>query len=417
MAEEATHAGAQPGAHVVVVGAGPGGATLAYLLARRGARVTLLERQSDFEREFRGEALMQNGVDALRQMGLGAHLDALPSFQVRRVEIFRNARPLLTLDPEEALGVPGPRLVPQPALLEMLCARGAEQPRFSLQRGAIVRDLVRDDAGRVSGVRVEGAGGAREIAADLVVGADGRGSVLRRRAGLHEERAAQAFDVVWCKVPLPDFLRERGAARAYLGERHFSLAFPTYGDRLQMAWIIDKGSFGELRRRGIEAWVDEMAGFVSPDLGAHLRARRAEISHPFLLDVICDLVPRWTAPGVALLGDAAHPMSPVGAQGINVALRDALVFANHLVPALAAGARGAALDAAAAAAATERTPEVRAVQRLQQIPPRLLFGRGLGNRALVAAAGLLARLGVLQRVAGAAARRFARGVDPVQLRV
>jgi 2-polyprenyl-6-methoxyphenol hydroxylase-like FAD-dependent oxidoreductase len=296
----------------------------------------------------------------------------------------------------------------------MLCAEAARFPGFTLQRGAVVRDLVRDAAGRVSGLRFEGADGGRTEGADLVIGADGRASVLRRRAGLHEDRAVQAFDIVWFKVPLPPFIAEQGLARAYLGEGHFSLSFPTYDLRLQVAWIIDKGGFGELRRRGIEAWVDEMAGFVSPDLGAHLRAHRDALSQPFLLDVVCDMAPRWTAPGVALLGDAAHAMSPVGAQGINVALRDALVFANHLVPAALAGGD---LDAAAARAAHERTPEVRAVQRLQQRAPRILFGRSLASRAVVSSALFLGRAGLVQTVLGFAARRFARGVDRVELRV
>src|SRR5207249_3910282 len=128
---------------IVVVGAGPAGAALAYLLARRGIAVTLLERHTDFAREFRGEALMP------------------------------------------------------------------------------------------SGVRAESTAGSHEVRGDLVVGADGRASVLRVRAGLHEERTPQHFDVVWCKVPLPAFARE-GTARAYLGRGHAALAFPAYDGRLQV---------------------------------------------------------------------------------------------------------------------------------------------------------------------------------------
>src|SRR5712664_4377614 len=97
-----------------------------------------------------------------------------------------------------------------------------------------------------------------------------------------------------------------------------------------------------------------MARHVSPDLAAHLSAEGRTITHPFLLDVVCDRLERWSLPGLLLLGDAAHPMSPVGAQGINIALRDALVAANHLGPALAGGAAPAALDAAAARIVAER---------------------------------------------------------------
>src|SRR5205809_1586715 len=243
----------------------------------------------------------------------------------------------------------------------------------------------------------------------------GRASVLRARAGLPMEHAQQAFDVVWCKVPQPAFL-DKTTARAYLGHRHFALLFPSYDGRLQIGWIIDKGSFGDLRRLGIEGWIEEMARHVSPDLAAHLRAEGRTITHPFLLDVVCDRLERWSLPGLLLLGDAAHPMSPVGAQGINIALRDALVAANHLGPALAGGAAPAALDAAAARVVAEREPEVAEIQRLQQGPPRLLFGPAWRSALFLGALlPLLARLGIVQRVAGSVFRRFANGVTTVRL--
>src|SRR5437899_6839158 len=192
-----------PERQIVVVGAGPAGAALAYLLARRGIRVSLLERHTDFAREFRGEALMPSGVDAFAQMGLGGRLDGLPQTHVRRLEVYRGARCLFRLTLAD-LGVDGPRMVSQPALLEMLVEEAGRFPSFRLERGTTVRDLVRDGE-RVIGVRVECGSGSREIRGDLVVGADGRASVLRVRAGLHEERTPQRFDIVWCKVPLPPF--------------------------------------------------------------------------------------------------------------------------------------------------------------------------------------------------------------------
>jgi len=296
----------------------------------------------------------------------------------------------------------------------MLVAEAARFPSFRLERGVTVRDLVRE-AERVAGVRADTPAGSREVRGDLVIGTDGRASVLRARAGLRARHAEQAFDVVWCKVPQPAFL-DRGTARAYLGHRHFALLFPSYDGRLQIGWIIDKGSFGDLRRRGIEGWIAEMARHVSPDLAAHLRAVGGAITHPFLLDVVCDRLERWWLPGLLLLGDAAHPMSPVGAQGINIALRDALVAANHLGPALAGGAAPAALDAAAGRVAAEREPEVAEIQRLQQGPPRLLFGPAWRSDLLLGALlPLLARLGIVTRVAGSVFRRFANGVTTVRL--
>ncbi len=264
--------------HAIVVGAGPAGAALACLLARSGVRVTLLERQTDFTREFRGEALMPSGADALAQMGLAAELEALPQTRIGAIEVYRGARRLfrLALGPEQ-IGAFGPRIVSQPALLEMLVAVAARTPGFHCERGATVRDVLRDGA-RVVGVRYDASTGAREVRGDFVIGTDGRTSIVRRRSGLHEESVQQAFDIVWCKVPLPPFIAVAAAARAYLGQGHAAIMFPTYDDHLQIAWIITKGSFGDLRRRGIDGWVEEMAAHVSPDLAPHLRASRGAIS-------------------------------------------------------------------------------------------------------------------------------------------
>jgi 2-polyprenyl-6-methoxyphenol hydroxylase-like FAD-dependent oxidoreductase len=402
-------------ADVVIVGAGPAGAALAYLLARRGTAVTLLERHTDFAREFRGEGLMPSGVDAFVQMGLGPALDALPQTRPRVLEFYRGARRLfrIALEPEQ-IGSFGPRLVSQPAMLEMLVAEAARFPHFRFERGVTARDLLWAGE-RVVGVRVARRDGEGDDRGDLVIGTDGRGSLLRSRAGLDERRTPQSFDIVWCKVPLPDFLGDGTTGRAYLGRGHAALVFPAPDGRLQIAWIIAKGSFGDLRRHGVEGWLTEMAAHVSPDLAAHLLAQRDAITHPFLLDVICDRVERWTVPGLLLLGDAAHPMSPVGAQGINIALRDALVAANHLVPALARNAGPAELDDAATRVQVERLPEVEAIQDQQQGPPRFLFVDGWTADLTVAALTVLVRTGLMRLIAGPFIRRFTSGVTTVQL--
>ncbi len=394
---------------MAIVGAGPAGAALALLLARAGGRVTLLERHTDFAREFRGEVLMPSGLDALRQMGLGAELDALPQAEVARVALYRGARPLF----EVPLAAGGPRVVSQPALLEMLVAEAARHPGFRLERGFTVRDLVtRGDA--VAGVRGDAGSGERAIDADWVIGADGRASVTRKRSRLDSAREQQAFDVIWCRLPMADALA--GQVRLTIGRGHFSIALPAPDGRLQLGWVIEKGSFGELRRRGVDEWLARLAGSVSPDLAAHVDRHRGVAGQPFLLDVVCDRVERWSQPGLLLLGDAAHAMSPVGGQGLNLALRDALVAANELAPLAAAPADPDALAAACARVEAQRVREVRTIQRLQQVPPRFLFQRNALSRAVVRwALPALARSGVLPLVAGRVARRFLFGVDEVRL--
>jgi 2-polyprenyl-6-methoxyphenol hydroxylase-like FAD-dependent oxidoreductase len=401
-------------ARVIVVGAGPAGATLARLLADRGSDVVLVERQRDFSREFRGEVLLPSGVEALEQMGLAARLESIPHVRPDVFTLYLNRRVFAEIPVTPAIfGERLPVALSQPAFLETVVADAASRPGFRFLRATTVRDLLQE-GGRIVGVRVQDETGERELRADLVIGSDGRASVVRRRGGFEAVEKAPPMDVVWCKLPPLPGLR---GGRFYLGRAHLLIAYATWGDRLQLAWAILKGSFGELRRRGVAQWVEEMAEHATPDLADHLRAHASEICHPFLLDARSDRVTRWSAPGVLLLGDAAHTSSPVGGQGLNLALRDAIVAANHLVPALAAGAAPEALDAAARRIEAERLPEIEAVQRLQALPPRIVLSRAWWGEPVRRLAALLARTPLGQRVAVARGRILPFGVTDVRLRV
>jgi 2-polyprenyl-6-methoxyphenol hydroxylase-like FAD-dependent oxidoreductase len=376
-----------------------------------------LERQTDFGREFRGEALMPTGVEAVSQMGLGSQLDALPHTMIAAILVYVQKRGPFRLADDDDDADLGIRMVSQPLMLEMLVEQAARFPSFRLERGTTVRDLVYAGE-RIVGLKADTQGGSREIHAELVIGADGRASVLRKRSGLHEERFPQAFDVIWGKVPLPPFMNDRRTARAYLNRHNAALAFPAADGRMQFGWLIEKGTFGDLRSRGVDAWFAQMAKEMPPDMAGHLLANKSSITHPFLLDVICDRLVRWTAPGLLLLGDAAHPMSPVGGQGINMALRDAIVAANHLLPVLERGGGPERIDAATQRIQEERLPEIEQIQREQQSFPAVIFGttwRARFVRALVTP--LLAYPAIAQRGFRQIRERFAHGVTQVALRV
>jgi 2-polyprenyl-6-methoxyphenol hydroxylase-like FAD-dependent oxidoreductase len=364
----------------IVVGAGPAGALLASMLARRGVPVTLLERQTDFSREFRGEILMPSGISALHEAGLRQPFDALPNLSIATVDLFRGEDRIVTF-PLDGLKPP-PRVVPQPAMLEMIVAEAAKFPEFKFERGVTVRDLIYEKD-RVMGVHADTRDGPREYRADFVIACDGRASVIRKRAALPQDRIMQGFDVVWGHVA-GHFLDGR-TARGYIGSGHLLIMYPSPEGHLQIGWVIDKGTFGDIKKMGADGWINQLAPHVSPDLRNFLVANKSDLSHPFLLDVVCDRLREWTAPGLLLIGDAAHPMSPVGGQGINLALRDAVVAGNHLGRALKMRSDEATLDFAARNIQAERWPEVVTIQDMQQIGPRFLLSNSLESRIIVSA--------------------------------
>ncbi len=400
---------------VVIVGAGPAGAGLALLLASRGVRVTLIERQRDFEREFRGEAMMPSGLEALTAMGVEVERSALPHSRPTELEVFVERRRALRLD-ASSFGVRAPLLVSQSALLEHLVSLASAHAGFTFMRGAAVRDLLHEN-GRVAGVRVETPQGEVRLPAVLVIGADGRASSVRRRGGFEARERGTPLDIVWTKLPWPDGWGESKPARGYIGGGHLLITFPSPDGGLQLAWIILKGSYGELKSRGIEDWVRELANHASADLAPHLRAHADRITRPFLLSAATDRVLGWARPGALVIGDAAHTMSPVGGQGINVALRDAIVAANRLVPVLRAGGDGAAIDAAAAGVEAERGPEIDRIQTLAAQPPRLVLARGALPRLVRSALPWLLRVPFVRAQAGRTASIFLNGVSEVKLRV
>lgn len=405
------------GQPVVVVGAGPAGAALALLLASRGQAVTLVERQRDFAREFRGEAMMPSGLEALAALGVEVERTAIPHARPAELEIYVERRLALRLD-ASAGAFPGrtPLLVSQPALLEHLVGLASRFAGFRFLRGAAVRDLLVEQ-GRVGGVRLDTPAGEERLAACLVVGADGRASAVRRRGGFVWRERGTPMDVVWLRLPEPAAWAGRQAARAYVGGGHLLIVFPAPEGGLQIGWVIVKGGYGALRARGTEDWVRELANHASADLAPHLRASAGLVTRPFLLSAATDRVTGWARPGALLIGDAAHTMSPVGGQGINLALRDAIVAANRLVPALGAGAGPAALDAAAAAVEAERGPEIDRIQALAAQPPKLVLARGALPRLARSALPGLLRLAPVRALAARTAGLFLEGVVPVRLTV
>ena len=403
----------------IVVGGGPAGALLAYILASRDVPVTLIERHADFARAFRGEGLLPGGQLMFRETGLWEAFDGLPRAKFEAVELYFKKRRIVAIQLDEQ--APNlPRWVSQPAMLEMLVEKASAFPNFTFRRGVrVTRPVERN--GRIVGIELSGHDGDEPIEADYVFACDGRFSTLRKAMELDQPSKPEFFDIVWCKIPLPEVYGNRPPCpRGYLGNGHIGLFIPSYDGTLQIGWVIRKGSYKDFRAMGIDGWLEEMANHVSADMAAHLRAHARDAVHPFLLDVICDCYGRWSVPGMTLLGDAAHPMSPVGAQGINIALRDAVVAANHFVPVLRGNGDPASLDAAADAFRTERLKEVESIQAIQRRAPRFIFSNALWFNVVVSIVRGLFALGIVQWLTKTIDPRrnpFAYGVTEVKLKV
>jgi 2-polyprenyl-6-methoxyphenol hydroxylase-like FAD-dependent oxidoreductase len=399
---------------VVIVGAGPAGMALGYLLARRGIAVTVLEMHRDFARSFRGEGMQKSGIDAIRQMGLGEQFDRIPFAMPDMLEIYQGGKRRARV-PTAGVGRPDVRMVSQPVLLGMLAEEAGKFPGFALKMGLTVRELLREN-GRVVGVRASEGSEQHEFRAALVIGTDGRHAATRKQSGLPEINAPQSYDILWFKIPMPERYPDRKTVQTEMAPDRVALAFPSADGQLQMGFIIPKGDFAKRRALGPEAWTESLIGRLPNYLAEQLRAHRDTVANATLLNVVCGRLAEWSIPGLLMLGDAAHPMSPVGGQGVNLALRDALVAANHLCPLLTSGANAEALDAAAKQVQAEREPEIIAAQKMQTHQAGDFFAVSPWKiRVMTWVLPILFRTGVLQWSRRNEYRIMSEGSVPVKL--
>ncbi|MGW4730234.1 FAD-dependent oxidoreductase [Streptomyces shenzhenensis] len=368
-------------AEVCVVGGGPAGFTLAVELARRSVSVVVLEQSGHFDRSFRGESVSPDSVWLLDRLGVLGRLDGAYQ-QMHRMEIVDSGSTVLRADFRRfRYPHPYPVELPQPALLSALAGLGQEEhaEHFTLVRRATATRLLRadGDSGAVTGVTARTPEGELTVRAALTVAADGRFSKVREMSGLSYTKLPLDRDVVWLKLPFPAEWDDRTYRVRIRGDQH-GLFIPTRPDSVRVGFNIPKGGLKELRAEGLPALYERLDR-LAPELAGSVRAEIRSWSDTSMLDIFTTVVPRWSMPGLVLIGDAAHTLTPILGQGVNHAIIDGVTLAPLLREAFDAGGSEVALLAANARFQRAREESVATSRGLQLRQERLFALHGAGG--------------------------------------
>jgi len=391
-----------------VVGGGPAGMMLGFLLARAGVEVAVLEKHPDFLRDFRGDTVHPSTLELMHELGLIDAFLALPHRTVDHFSVQIGDQRLRVVDlnhlPTHCKYV---ALMPQWDFLNFIAQQGRRYETFDLHTCTEATELI-EESGHVVGIRARSPDGPLTVRADLVVACDGRDSTLRAESGLRCREYGAPMDVLWFRVARrdsdpPDTFGhiETGAAFVMLDR----------GDYWQCAYLIPKGGYDLVKETGIEALRSQVV-MLSPFL-SHRIGELKSFDDVKLLSVAVNRLLRWWRPGFLCIGDAAHAMSPIGGVGINVAVQDAVATANLLAAPLKANRlRSADLRAVQ----RRRALPARMTQRIQVAMQNLVIGPALGARKRPKAPLLFRLLDALPPLRRVPARLLAMGILPEHVR-
>lgn len=366
-------------ADVVIVGAGPAGVVTAYLLARSGISTVLVERHQKLDREFRGYFFQPLVVKLFDQMGV---MDELLQLKHSRIDAFHFLDKGKTLFSVRFDDLAKPYdfglLMQQPLLLQYFIDKANELGTFTYLKGTTARELVREN-GAVTGIRLKQDEQEILVRTRLVVGADGRHSTVRKLAAIPLEDDPIPFDFLWFDMPEAPGISF--PLQIAIEDSGMLIYIPKGEGMVQVGWVIEKSTYGALRKNGIDAFREQILS-VAPELRAHLTAHLTDFKQVSVLDIQVAMAKHWVEDGLLLIGDAAHIASPFSGQGNSLAIQDAVVAHDLIAQALSKGSSGALAASELQAFEQIRRPAVAAIQRIQRMQAGLI---GIKNPLLLQA--------------------------------
>jgi 2-polyprenyl-6-methoxyphenol hydroxylase-like FAD-dependent oxidoreductase len=366
---------------------------LGFLLARAGIDVVVLEKHGDFLRDFRGDTIHPSTLEIIYELGLLEAFLARPHSELRQVR-GQIGGTMVTMADLSRLPVHCPFIafMPQWDFLDFIAEHAKRLPSFRLVMNAEAVGLIEGD-GAIAGVTAQTREGAIDVRADLVVGADGRHSIVRERAGLPVKEFGSPIDVLWFRLSKAPSDESAMLGRINAGQFLVTLDRGTYW---QCAVVIPKGGIEDAKAQGLPALRQRIAA-AAPSFADRVSELRTW-DDVKLLTVVVDRLEQWYRPGLLCIGDAAHAMSPIAGVGINLAVQDAVAAANILAEPLRSGA---ASERDLRSVQTRREWPARITQRIQLFIQNRFISPVIGGAAITSPPWpikLMQRFPVLQRI-------------------
>jgi 2-polyprenyl-6-methoxyphenol hydroxylase-like FAD-dependent oxidoreductase len=354
-----------------IVGGGPAGIMLGFLLARAGVKTTILEKWADFFRDFRGDTIHPSTLEILNELGLLEEFLKIPHNETTQLGAEIGGHKVILADFSRLKTTcPFIAFTPQWNFLNFMTEKAKAYPHFNLLMDTEGLELMEEE-GRVIGVLAKNKEETFEIYSEVVIGADGRHSMVREKSHLKVKSLGAPMDVLWFRLSRKESDIKQSLGKMDLGR---ILIMIERGDYWQCGFLIHKGDFARVQAQGLEAFHLSILE-VAPTMDDRIN-ELTSWEQIKLLTVAVERLEKWHRPGLLCIGDAAHAMSPIGGVGINLAIQDAVATANILTPAFL---KGVIKEDDLAAVQKRRALPTKIVQKLQVLIQNRIIGSILGN--------------------------------------